>query len=251
MKLTDIRTAFLVLAAVPLLSACLGLGGGDDCAGPQLYQSAREVGPLRAPEGLSLPAQRSDRRIPEIRAAADGEPGRCLDQPPQVLSNESVLALAAPKPGKRAAAPRATQPWPEAPDTAWISIDPLEGADLAAPLRQGLPAWQVHDTLQGWAKAWSRQEAEPYFAFYAGNFVPEGGLSWSDWKKQRTQQVTGQTGLDVSIYGEQAQALGPDRVFVRFTERLRSDAGANVSKKEMLLIREGDVWSILREREGG
>ncbi len=242
--------ALLLVAILPFAAGCQLVRGDVDCLAPKAYQSAREAGPLRAPEGLNVPAQRPDRRIPDINPSAGSDAGRCLDQPPQVLSNETVLALADPKARKkRPEAARPALPWPEVPATGWISIDPLEGADLSSPLRTGLPAWQVHDTLQAWADAWSRQETEPYFAFYAGNFVPDGGVSWPEWKAQRRGKVVGESGVDVSVYGGQAQALGPERVIVRFTERYRSDAGATVRRKEMLMVREGDVWSILRERE--
>lgn len=222
---------------------------GGDCESPQPYQSARQLGGLTAPEGLVVPEQRADRRIPEVSAGSQAI-GRCLERPPQVLSNETVLALAERGVAARTAATsEAADRWPAAEPSAWVSIDPLEGADLTQPIGSRVPAWQIHDTLQAWASAWSRQETDPYFAFYAGSFRPEGGQTWSEWRNRRTSEVAGVGEVDVSVYGAQAQAVGPEKALLRFTERYRSGAGARVSRKEMLMIREADVWSIQRERE--
>lgn len=40
-------------------------------------------------------------------------------------------------------------------------------------------------TLQAWAQAWSAKQFDAYFATYARDFAPEGGLSRSAWEAQR------------------------------------------------------------------
>lgn len=235
---------------MPIITGCQLIRDEIDCAESDPYHFARELAPLKAPEGMTVPTQRADRRVPDIQTNAGAAIGRCLEKPPQVLSNETALALAESKKGKSKDAQKtiAHRPWPQIPETGWVSIDPLEGADLQAPLRPGMPAWQIHDVLQAWATAWSEQERDPYFAFYAGSFVPEQGKSWVEWRNMRLEKLVGEPNVDVSIYGAEAQVLGPESVAVRFTERYRSDVSTAVQRKQMLLVREGDVWSIKRER---
>lgn len=242
---------FAILAvAVPLLNGCSLVRNNVDCAATEPYHFAREVGPVKVPDGMVAPAQRADRRIPDINPTASKSIGKCLEKPPVVLSNESMLALKAegvkePKGGQVAA----VRPWPVLSADKWTNIDALSGADLRTTLQPGLPAWRVHDLLQAWAAAWSDNEKDAYFAFYAGSFIPENGLTWDAWRNQRMQKMLGENDSSLSVYGAEAQIVGTDNVAVRFNERYSSVAGTSVARKEMLLVREADVWSIKRERE--
>lgn len=244
---------WLAALVLPLLGGCQLLNSELDCAEPEPYHYAREAAPLSVADNQVTPPQRADRRIPEIKPPANAEIGRCLKLPPNVLSNESKLALAdsGVKTGREKSGSNQVLPWPELTSGRWINIDPLAGANLEVQLQPGLPAWRIHDLLQNWADAWSRQEVDPYFAFYAGTFLPENGQNWSQWRNDRLAQVVGVEGVDVSVYGTEAQVLGADRVAVRFTERYRAAENASVTRKEMILVREGDVWSIKRERGAG
>lgn len=235
---------------IPMASGCQLIRDNVDCEATEPYHFAQEVAPLSAPEGLTLPTQRADRRVPESGASAGKMVGKCLARPPVVLSNESQLALKeAGLKARKAGENVAVRPWPVLADDRWTSIDALEGADLGVPLQPGLPAWRIHDLLQAWARAWSEQESDAYFAFYAGSFLAEDGMSWADWRNERLGKIIGEANVDVSVYGAQAQVVGTDSVAVRFTERYLADSGTTVTRKEMLLIREGDVWSIRRERQ--
>lgn len=251
MKIFRPPTIVCFVACAPLLGACSLLNREVDCSEREPYHVAREVGPLMVPEGQTAPRQRPDRRIPDIKSTDEAEFGRCLELPPSVLSNESRLAIAeAGVPVERQAAGRSrVEPWPQLATSGWVSIDPLDGADLRKPLQPGLPAWRIHDLLQDWAAAWTRQEVDPYFAFYAGSFVPENGQNWSQWRNDRLALVVGQPEVDVSVYGAEALVVGTDALAVRFTERYRAASTASVARKEMILVREGDVWSIKRERQ--
>lgn len=243
-----IRMAALVIT-IPLTAGCQLLGENIDCAETEPYHFAQEVGPLKAPEGLDVPNQRADRRVPEVGAAEGKAIGKCLERPPTVLSNESQIALReAGLRAKKSGDNEAIRPWPELGDASWTSIDALAGADLQAPLQPGLPAWRIHDLLNDWAGAWSDQASDAYFAFYAGSFLAEDGQSWSEWRNDRLARIIGEANVDVSVYGSEAQVVGTDTIAVRFTERYMADSGTSVTRKQMLLVREGDVWSIKRER---
>lgn len=250
MKQANSKLVAALTIMLPILAGCQLIGDKNDCEGTEPYHFAQEAAPLKAPDGLTLPDQRADRRIPAVGAAAGKAVGKCLERPPVVLSNESQIALkeAGVRAGK-AGETAVVRPWPELAEDRWTNIDVLAGADLQAPLQPGLPAWRIHDLLQAWGGAWSEQESDAYFAFYAGSFLPGDGLTWAEWRNQRLARVIGEANVDVSVYGTEAQVVGTDSVAVRFTERYRADSGTVVTRKQMMLIREGDVWSIKRERE--
>lgn len=246
----DYKLVAALVILIPMTSGCLLVRDNVDCEATEPYHFAQEVAPLSAPEGLALPSQRPERRVPDTGAAAGKVVGKCLSRPPSVLSNESQIALKdAGLKARKAGDNQAVRPWPALADDRWTSIDALDGADLKAPLQPGLPAWRIHDLLQAWASAWSEQESDAYFAFYAGSFLADDGMSWADWRNERLGKIIGEANVDVSVYGAEAQVVGTDSVAVRFTERYRADSGTTVTRKEMLLIREGDVWSIRRERQ--
>ncbi|NNF52728.1 MAG: hypothetical protein HKN59_09850 [Gammaproteobacteria bacterium] len=242
---------FIAMLAIniPVLAGCALIRDDIDCEATEAYHFAREVGPLNAPEGVSLPSQRADRRVPAVGEGAGKSIGKCLERPPTVLSNESQVALReAGLNANKSGDSQVVRAWPEMAEDRWTSIDALAGADLQKPLQPGLPAWRIHDLLQDWARAWSEQESDAYFAFYAGSFLAEDGMSWASWRNERLGRIIGAANVDVSVYGAEVQVVGPDNIAVRFTERYRADSGTAVTRKQMLLIREGDVWSIKRER---
>jgi len=79
-----------LLLAVPVLvlvSGChLFQGFQPDCHKPQQYQNARQVAPLRVPEGLDSPNVTGALVIPaadEVTAPPPGPKDACLDSPPR------------------------------------------------------------------------------------------------------------------------------------------------------------------------
>ena len=77
----------LLLLSVPLLTACRAFKGAaaKACHGPQTYQQAKSVPPLKVPTGLDAPDTTNALRLPTLN-----EPGPaprkgsqpCLDEPP-------------------------------------------------------------------------------------------------------------------------------------------------------------------------
>ena len=72
-----------------LLLGTLALGGCglfrptfESCEEAPGYAGARELPPLRVPEGMSAPDTRNALRIPEVTAPARPADGRCIDAPP-------------------------------------------------------------------------------------------------------------------------------------------------------------------------
>jgi len=74
----------IVIAAAWVAGGCALLPDPvSDCDKPRPYQSAREVPPLRVPEGATLPDKREALQIPVVTAPEAPPPtGRCLEHPP-------------------------------------------------------------------------------------------------------------------------------------------------------------------------
>lgn len=77
------RRLWLVLPLLALCGCKAMLPGVEDCAAPRPFDSAREVPPLRVPDGLDLPNTRNALRIPEVAAPERPPSDRCLDYPPR------------------------------------------------------------------------------------------------------------------------------------------------------------------------
>lgn len=72
---------------LPLLLALTGCGlfapTYERCEETPAYAGAREIPPLRVPEGLDLPSTRNALRIPELNVPEKPQDGRCIDVPPR------------------------------------------------------------------------------------------------------------------------------------------------------------------------
>ena len=82
-----LRLGLLLLLLLPLLNACHAFRSASTraCHGPQQYQKARTVPPLKIPAGLDAPDTSNALRLPTLNEAAP--PARkgtepCLDEPP-------------------------------------------------------------------------------------------------------------------------------------------------------------------------
>jgi hypothetical protein len=126
---------FLLLGvAVSVLTA--GCGGVNRyCKGEQAYMKAESVSPVRAPEGLTLPAANSALKVPppsanpvafgeKVKDAKGEEKIECLDQPPRMPPPPPPVAE--PEAAKATAADAETAPPEKAPA-------PDQSAEPAAP----------------------------------------------------------------------------------------------------------------------
>jgi tetratricopeptide (TPR) repeat protein len=104
----------------------------------------------------------------------------------------------------------------------------------------------IIETVQGWAKAWSANDADGYLAFYSPDFKPVSG-SRDDWEAQRRDRVGKTKGLSVQVSDIRIQPNGADRATVQFRQQYRSERLANTSTKHLELVRSGDKWLIMQE----
>ena len=73
----------LLLFGLLALSGCgLFKPTYENCAETPRYAGARELPPLRVPEGVDAPDTRNAQKIPDVASAERPSDGRCVDAPP-------------------------------------------------------------------------------------------------------------------------------------------------------------------------
>jgi ketosteroid isomerase-like protein len=146
------------------------------------------------------------------------------------------------------AAPRATP----AAMVAAAATPSAPAAKPAAPKPAATPAAEPQDVLEAvtaWAAAWSRKDADAYFASYAKDFRTPKGEARGDWEKQRRERVTSPKSIAVKIDFARVVDKGDGRVSVTFRQDYRSDLFSGVAMKTLVMRKSKDGhWRILQEQ---
>ncbi len=83
----------LLLFSLLALSGCgLFKPTYESCAEAPAYAGARELPPLKVPEGVDAPDTRNTLKIPEVATAERPLDGRCIDAPPPFLPQQPGAA---------------------------------------------------------------------------------------------------------------------------------------------------------------
>jgi len=117
----------------------------------------------------------------------------------------------------------------------------------AAPAAAIPEAAAVTAALNGWAKAWSARDVEGYLAFYAPDFVPEGGLSRAAWEQQRRERIARPSRIAVQAARPEFVKTGDDRVRASFVQEYKSDAFSDQVNKVLEFKGGKDGWKVVRE----
>lgn len=136
------------------------------------------------------------------------------------------------------------EPLPPIPPPA--AADEATAADEAAPPSSG-GAEQLAAAARHWARAWAEQRVEAYLDTYASTFVPPAGLSRAAWAAQRRQRLSAPSWIQVDIDGVVADLESPNRGWVEFVQRYRSDGYQDTVTKRLDLVREDGAWKIAGE----
>jgi Flp pilus assembly protein TadD len=149
----------------------------------------------------------------------------------------ATVVAAAPKepakePAKVAAAPEKPKPAPEKPAPA---------AD---------PSAEVLKTVNAWAEAWSKKNADAYLAHYAKDFKTPGNEARAEWEKSRRARISAPKSISVSIASPKVTMNGADRATVRFRQNYKSDVLKSSSQKTLVLVKSDGTWKIVEEKSG-
>ena len=152
------------------------------------------------------------------------------------------------KPAAVAAAPAKEAPPIEAPK------EPTKTAAVA-PKAPEKPAAadataEVMKTVNGWAQAWSKKDADAYLAYYATDFKTPGGEARADWEKTRRTRIGTAKSITVGIDSAKVTMRNPQQASVSFRQTYRSDKLSSKSRKTLELVKADGRWLIKEEKAG-
>ena len=106
----------------------------------------------------------------------------------------------------------------------------------------------INYVIDGWRKSWESGLVTDYLNSYSQNFIPNDGLSFDLWQKERKdivqpgkQLIIELTNFDVSFANENTRATAI------FTQSYTSSKYSEVSRKKLDLVNEQGVWKIISE----
>ena len=170
--------------------------------------------------------------------------------PPQVAAAKEapkppvVVAEKAPSPEKAPAAEKA--PAPERP-VAEKSLPQKPAPEKPAATS---PA-DVVAAVNGWAKAWSKKDADAYLAYYAKDFKTPGGEPRAEWEKARRSRIAAPKSISVSVGSPKVTMKGSNEARVTFRQTYRSDVLKSNSTKTLVMTKTDGRWQIVQEKSGG
>lgn len=150
---------------------------------------------------------------------------------------------AAPAGNKAVAAPQAASP-------VAVAAKPVPAAVAKpAPAVESKPSAtpaNIVDTVQSWAKAWSKKDVDGYIAHYSPDFMP-ASMSYTKWAEERRERIIDAKRINVILRDIQVKRISPERAEVRFKQVYQSDLINSTSSKTLELLLSDGKWLIVRE----
>jgi tetratricopeptide (TPR) repeat protein len=122
---------------------------------------------------------------------------------------------------------------------------PQAGSRTPEPATAGTAG--IEDTVQQWARAWSRRDVDAYLGFYDADFALPAGLSRAEWEAQRRERITKPAHIEVRVAALKVERPAPDKAIVSFKQTYRSDRLTSRSDKTLELALRDGKWKIVRE----
>jgi tetratricopeptide (TPR) repeat protein len=146
--------------------------------------------------------------------------------------------------------PAAEKPAPKAAEKPAPKAAEKPAAKTAEKPAASDPA-EVMKTVNAWAQAWSKQDADGYLSFYAKDFKTPGGEGRADWEKSRRSRITAPKSIAVSIASPKVTMSGSNQATVTFRQSYRSDKLRSNSSKTLVMVRNDGRWQIQQEKSSG
>src|ERR1043165_5659541 len=106
----------------------------------------------------------------------------------------------------------------------------------------------VLKTVNAWAQAWSKKDADAYLAFYAADFKTPGGEPRPQWEKTRRERIAAPKSIAVGVEQAKVTMQGSDQASVSFRQSSRSDKWKSWSRKTLVMTRADGRWLIREEK---
>src|SRR5205809_4389983 len=109
---------------------------------------------------------------------------------------------------------------------------------------------EVLKTVNAWAQAWSKKDADAYLAHYAKDFKTPGGEARADWEKGRRSRIDAPKSIAVGVESAKVTMRNPQQASVSFRQTYRSDKLSSKSRKTLELVKADGRWLIKEEKAG-
>jgi adhesin transport system outer membrane protein len=146
----------------------------------------------------------------------------------------------------------------------FVASRPLATAEAPAPVSQVQPVAPTQDSapnsgeptgaesevsarITEWGSAWASRDAKSYLAFYAPEFVPDGGLSRETWARQREQRLGKAVSIRLEMQNMSVRMNSPNTAFAVFRQIYVADGYRDTTEKTLEWRKENGQWQIVRE----
>jgi hypothetical protein len=190
-----------------------------------------------------LPPRRAGEAAGAAAAAAAGAVPATSPVADEATARSAPPAAAAPGAEERA------EPAPAAAgsDVALTQPSP-ESASQAPPAAAAEDRTQaIVRTVEDWARAWSRGDADAYLAFYAPDFRTPPKESRAQWEATRRERLAKAKNVSVKVIAPEVSFPDADRATVTFRQEYASRSFKGSGRKTLELVLQGERWLIQQE----
>jgi len=149
-----------------------------------------------------------------------------------------------------AAAPAPKEPAKEAPKVEAPKVEKPKPAPEKPAAPAADPSAEILKTVNAWAEAWSKKNADAYLAHYARDFKTPGGEDRAAWEKTRRARITAPKSISVTLETPKVTMNGADRATVTFRQNYKSDVLKSNSRKVLVMVKSDGNWKIVEEKSG-
>jgi ketosteroid isomerase-like protein len=103
-------------------------------------------------------------------------------------------------------------------------------------------------TVQSWAEAWAKQDADRFLSFYAEEFSPQDSPSRREWEQSRRESITAPKQIKLRLNKLELTMIGEQRAQVRFQQVVESDNSYSNVNRTMILQNVAGNWLIVQEQ---
>jgi tetratricopeptide (TPR) repeat protein len=129
---------------------------------------------------------------------------------------------------------------------------PVTIAAIEKPAPKPVPGAPSGDdvlkTVNAWAQAWSKKDADAYLSFYAKDFKTPGGEARPEWEKTRRERIAAPKSIAVGVEQPKVTMQGSDQANVTFRQSYRSDKLKSSGRKTLVMTRAEGRWLIREEK---
>ncbi|MEO2044883.1 MAG: hypothetical protein ABGX43_09805, partial [Nitrospinaceae bacterium] len=99
--------------------------------------------------------------------------------------------------------------------------------------------------LEKWIRAWEKQDMELYLSFYSKEFKGSKERH-ADWRISRQAALKRHANISIQLQNIQI-SQSKDTVGINFTQTFKSDEYSDIGVKELVWVKNGSDWKIIKE----